>query len=72
MQTEYTFIELIVGIKSNMMIREAAKSLGLVAIGTFFLTIKRVLFPLVAHPFSPLPLLMARPLRKDFFCGFPY
>ena len=71
MQTEYTFTELIVGIKSNMMIREAAKSLGLGGIGIFFLTIKKVLFSLVAHLLSPLSLLMARPLRKDVFLRLP-
>ena len=31
--------------------------------------IKKVLFSLVAHPFSPPPLLVAWPLRKDFFAA---
>ena len=46
--------------------------LGLLAIGTFFLTLKKVLFPLVAHPFSPPTLLAARPLRKELFLLLPY
>ena len=33
----------------------APPPLGLVAIGTFFFTLKKVIFSLVAHPFSPLP-----------------
>ena len=33
----------------------------------FFPYIKKVLFSLVSHPFSPPPLLVARPLRKSLF-----
>ena len=44
--------------------------LSLVVMGTFFLTLL-VLFSLVAHPFSPPPLLVARPLRKDLFLRLP-
>ena len=42
-----------------------APPLGLVVIGTFFLTLKKVSYSLVAHMFSPLPLLVARPPRKE-------
>ena len=47
--------------------------LGFVAIGIFFLTFKKVLFSLVAHHFSALPpfFLVARPLRRELFFGFP-
>ena len=33
---------------------------------------KKVIFSLLARPFTPPPSLMARPLREElFFCGFP-
>ena len=37
------------------------------AIGTVFLTLKKVYFSLVAHHFSPPPLLVAQLLRKELF-----
>ena len=45
--------------------------IGLVAIGTFFPTLKKVIFSLVAHPFSPSPLLVARPIRRELFLQLP-
>ena len=41
---------------------------ALVAIGNFFLTLKRVIFSLVAHPFSPPPPLSG-PAIKNFFAA---
>ena len=56
--------------------REATKAcspppLSLVAIGTFFLTLKKNHFSLVEQPFSPPPLLVARPLRIELFLCLP-
>ena len=43
------------------------KLLGLVAIGTFFLTLKKIIFSLVAHPFSPPPPLSGPTTKKRTF-----
>ena len=45
----------------------APHPLGLVAIGTFFHTLKKVLFSLVAHPFSPHPPLSVPATKKIIF-----
>ena len=58
--------------KSSFLSGPASKAfspppLGLVAIGTFFLTIKKNLFSLVAHPFSPPPFFAASLLAIQEF-----
>ena len=47
----------------------APPPLGLVA--NFFPYIEKSTFSLVAHPFCPFPLIVARPLRKELILRFP-
>ena len=53
-------------------LRPLAPLLGLVALGTFFLTSKKFFFSLVAHPFSPTSLSGTATKQRTFFCGSPY
>ena len=57
--------------KEHYLGKSQKKVLLLMAVATW--VTKKVIFSLIARSFTPPPLLMARPLREEFFfCGFPY
>ena len=56
--------------RNSKWVGEAAKKNSFLS-GPAIPYIKKVLFTLVAHPFGPSPLLVARPLKKNFFAASP-